>query len=402
MLKMTTSLVLVTGLVVGGCDKKAEEGTAQKPTEGAAATPPPPPPSEAPKPLTGTALADAYKACVNLVNDAKFDDFRKTCIADGYQVHDNGDGSTRKAEELIGWFQTMKGAMPDFKLTPQIVLVSGRTILAVVLVTGTQTAPMKTPMGEMPATSKKIGALMFHKLAVNDANKATEEWAYNDPSTMMGQLGMAPKGAPPTRAALEKGLDGAPIVVVTADDAKEKANLEAAKKATDAINAGKWADAMALMQADVIDSDQAGPSDMKGTKDVEAGLKMWFTAFKGAKVSVDNAYAAGDYVVHLGKFTGTHDKALGPLRKTGKDLNLDYAEVILAKDGKAVQLWRFHSGMVLATQLGLMPAPGAPPTGGQPAAGSAAPTAPTAAPAAGSAAPTAAPAAGSAAAPAKP
>ena len=95
MLKMTTSLVIATGLVVCGCDKKAEEGTAQKPAEGSTATPPPPPPTETPKPLTGTALADAYKACINLVNDGKFDDFRKTCLADGYQAHDNGDGSTR-------------------------------------------------------------------------------------------------------------------------------------------------------------------------------------------------------------------------------------------------------------------------------------------------------------------
>ncbi len=377
MLKMTTSLALAASLILVGCSKKEEEGSVQRPVEGSPATPPPPAPTEGAKPLTGTALADAYKACIEMINSGKLDDFRKGCVDDSFVLHDGGDGSTRKVDEVLAWFKTMKEAMPDFKLTPQIVLVSGRNVLAVELVQGTHTAPMKSPMGDLPATNKKVGVLMFHRLAINDANKATEEWSFADPATMMGQLGLAPTGAPPTRPALEKGLDGAPIVVVTADDAKEKANLEAAKKATDAINSGKYADALALMTADVVESDQAAPKDMKA-KEIEAGMKMFFGAFKGAQISVDQAFAAGDYVVQIGKFTGTHDKDLGPLKKTGKDVSLDYAEVIHVKDGKADQYWRFHSNLTFAMQLGLMPAPGAPPA----AAGSAAPaTPPTPAPA---------------------
>lgn len=371
MLKITTSLVVASSLLlVGGCSKKKEEGTAQKPAEGVAATPPPPPPPvEGPKTLTGTALADKYKACVVMIGDGKLDDFRKDCIDDSFQAHDYGDGSTHKPDELIGWFKSMKAGMPDFKLAPQIVLVSGRNILAVELVTGTNSAPMKTPMGEQPATNKKIGLLMFHRLAFNDANKATEEWAYSDPMAMMGQLGMAPKDVPPARAALDKGVD-APIVVVTADDAKEKANLAAGHKAVDALNAGKFEDLTAMLAPDATESDQADVKDSKGAKDIEAGTKMWFGAFKGAKVSVDQDYAAGDYVVHLGKFSGNHDKDLGKLKKTGKDVNVDYAEVMFIKDGKLAQIWRFHSGLVFAQQLGL-----APPMGAPPAAGSAAPKA---------------------------
>lgn len=392
MMKTMTSVVLATGLIAfAGCDKKKEEGTAQKPMEGSV-VPTPSPKPETPTPLTGTALADKYKLCVDQISSGKFDEFQKGCVDPAYKIHDINDPNPRTATDLIGWFTSMRAGMPDLKLQPQIVMVSGRNILAVNLFTGTHTAPMKDPTGkDMPATNKKVGMLMFHKLAVNDANLATEEWAYMDPTTMMGQLGALPPGAPPVRPAMDKGIEGAPIVVVTADDAKEKANLEAAKKAVDAINAGKLADAMAMMTPDAIESDQTAEKDIKGAKDIEAGMKMWLGAFKDAKLTVDNAYAAGDYVVHMGTFTGTNDKDLGKMKKTGKTVALDYAEVFLVKDGKASQVWRFHSSLQAAMQMGLMPAPGA-----APAAGSAAPPADKAAPPADKAAP-AAPAAGSAA-----
>lgn len=358
MLKMTSLAVAASLLLVGGCDKKAEEGTVQKATEATGAAPPPPPQTEPAKPLTGTALADGYKACIELINAAKWDDFKKTCVEAAYVLHDNGDGSTRKLEDLMGWFQTMKAGMPDFKLSPQLIMVSGRNILAVELVTGTHTAPLKSPMGELPASNKKIGMLMFHRLAINEANKATEEWAYADPTTLMSQLGVAPKDGPAKRAALEKGIEGAPIVVVTADDAKEKANLEAVKKVTDSINAGKIADASAVFAPDALESDQVLAMDAKGAKPIENGLKMWFGAFKDAKLTVDGTWAAGDYVVETGTFSGVHDKDLGPIKKTGKPVQFDYAEVVQLKDGKITNLWRFRSGLVLAMQLGLMPAPG--------------------------------------------
>jgi predicted ester cyclase len=221
-------------------------------------------------------------------------------------------------------------------------------------------------MPPIPATNKKVGMLFFHKLALNDQNKATEEWAFDDPSTMMGQLGLAPKDAPPTRPAMDKGLDGAPIVVVTADDAKEKANLEAVKKDMEAVNAHKTADIMAMMTDDAVESDQTDGADKKGKKDIEAGMKMFFGAFSDAKVTANETFAAGDYVVAIGKFDGTNDHDMGKMKKTGKKVSLDYAEVVQIKDGKMAAIWRFHSGMQFAMQMGMMPPPGAAPAGGAP------------------------------------
>lgn len=384
MLKMTSMAIAASLLIVGGCDKKAEEGTVQKATEATGAAPAPAPQAAPPKPLTGTELADRYKACVEKINAAAWDAFKAECVEPTFQVH-MGDGRPRTLDETLGFFQAMKAGMPDWKLTPQFIMVNGRNILAIELVTGTHTAPLKTPMGELPASNKKIGYLMFHRIATTDANKASEEWGYMDSGTMLAQLGAAPKDAPPKRPAMDKGIEGAPIVVVTADDAKEKANLEVARKMVAAVNANKLADMLALLQPDVVESYAGDPKDLTGVKEVEKAGKDMMKVFKDVKIAVDNEYAAGDYVVNLGTFTGTD---VG-LKKTGKQITIPFADVILFKDGKESRLWHFHDDMLVAQQLGLVPAAGAPAT--PPAAGSAA------APAAGSAA---APAAGSAAAPA--
>jgi predicted ester cyclase len=372
MSKLSTSLVVALGLLAfTGCKKKKEEGTVQKPVEGSAAMQPPPPPQPEPeKPLAGADLAAKYQKCVGMLNDSKLDDFRKDCIDDSYTVHDMGMGhDTTGADALIGYFKTMKTAMPDWKFTPQIVLISGRNILAVNLVTGTQSGELAMPgMPPIPATQKKIGMFMFHRLAITDQNKAKEEWEFSDPATMMGQLGLNPKDAPPTRAAVDKGIEGAPIVAVTADDDKEHKNIEAFKKAMDAFSAHKLPDLMAAFTDDALESDQAMDKDHKGKKEIEASMKAFITGFSDAKVTATDTFAAGDWVVVLGKFEGTHDHDFMKIKKTGKKVSLDYAEVAMMKDTKTSQLWRFHSGMQFMSQLGLLPAPGAAPAAGSAAA----------------------------------
>jgi predicted ester cyclase len=374
------SIGLALALCVVGCKKKKEEeakepagsATAPMATEGSAGSAGAMAGSAAPaaeKTLAGPDMADRYKKCVGLVNDNKIDDFISTCIAADYKGHDMGGQEMAGADALKGEFTGLKTAFPDWKLTPQLIIISGRNILGVQMSQGTNSGPMKMPGApEMPATNKKFGQLMFHKLAINDQNKATEEWAFGDPMTMMGQLGMLPKGAPPVRPVMDKGWDGAPIVAVTADNDAEKANLALVKKMDEAFNAHKVPDMLAVLSDDFVESDQADAADVKGKKDAEKGIKGFLAAFPDVKTTVDSQYAAGDYVVEIGSLEGTNTGDLGPIKKTGKKVNMHYTEISKIKDGKITNLWRFRNGMEAAMQLGLMPAPGA-----APAAGSAAP-----------------------------
>ena len=380
------SIGLALALCVVGCKKKKEEetkepaptpavqegsGSAAMAGSGSAAAAP------AEATMSGKDLADKYQKCVGMINDAKFDDFTANCVAADYKGHDMDMGDMSGADSIKGEFQSLKTAFPDWKLTPQLIIISGRNILAVELSTGTNSGPMKMGPGapEMPATNKKMGTLMFHKLAINDQNKASEEWAYQDPITMMGQLGALPKTAPPTRPVMDKSWDGAPNVIVTADNDTEKKNLEAVKKMDDAFNAHKVADMVATLSDDFVESDQADGQDIKGKKEAEKSINTFFKGFPDVKVASEATYAAGDYVVELGTLTGTNTGDMGSMKKTGKAVTGHYAEISKWKDGKVTNLWRFRNGMAMAIQMGLMPAPGAAPAAGSaaPAAGSAAP-----------------------------
>ena len=392
------SKLLVVGLALvafTGCRKKKEEGTVQKPTEGvtngsAGSAAPTPPPE---KTLTGADLATKYQSCVALINDSKFDDFKKTCAADSYVMHDYG-ADRPGLDAAIGFFTAMKKAMPDWKLVPQIVVVSGRNIYAVELITGTNTGPLEMPMlPAYPATGKKIGQLMFHKLAINDQNRATEEWAFDDPTTTMSQLGLAPKDAPPARPLMDKGLDGAPIIVVTADNDAEKKNLATWKAGADALNAHKIPDILAVVADNAVESDQTDAKDNVGKKEIEAGLKLFLGGFSDLKSTTSESVAAGDYVVSIGRLEGTNDHDLGKMKKTGKKISLDVAEVShFDKDGKVDHTWRFHSGMQFAMEMGLMPIPIPSAAGSAAAPAAAGSAAPAAGSAAGSAVGSAAPA----------
>jgi predicted ester cyclase len=370
---MTKTSLLAAALAIAAvpaCKKKdADQAPAPAPTPamGSGSNMAPAPnakptdkPAEPAKPKTAQEMVDGYKHCTEELNSGKFEDFAKDCLDPSYQGHE-GD-QTMKSADVVGMFTAMKAAFPDFKFAPQIVLVNGHTIVGVGLMTGTHEGTMKMPgMPDVPATHKKIGMLWAHKLALGDDGKAKEEWMFSDDGTMMAQLGLAPKDAPPKRAAMEKGIEGAPIVAIAADDAKEKANLETEKKALDAFNAHKPADMAALWTDDVVETDVADKDDHKGKKDLEKGLTEFQKTFSDAKLDDTNALAAGDFVAETGKFDGTNDHDGMHMKKTGKHVSVPYLEIVQLKDGKGSHIWRFYNGMEFAKQLGLMPPPGAAP-----------------------------------------
>jgi predicted ester cyclase len=376
--KLVMGLALT--LSVTACKKKDEAGEtpAAKPADnpgGTAAKPEPAKPEPAkpapPKPMTGPEIAAQYQKCSQLLGDHKFDDFKKTCVSDDYVGHEMGQDM--KADQLTAMFTEMATAFPDMKAAPQLIIVNGKTILAMSLMSGTHEGTMKMPgMPDVPATHKKFVNAFFHRLALGDDNRVKEEWAIEDPTTFMSQLGLTPKGGMPHRTLEDmKPLDGAPVVVVAADDAKEKGNLEIVGKWTAAFNAHKSADLMALMTDDAVETEWADAKDHKGKKEIEPGLKAFQAGFSDGKVTVDGSWAAGDYVVVSGTFDGTNDHDMGKMKKTGKHVSAQYVEILQLKDGKASHVWRFTDTMAMAIQLGLMPKPGEAPAGEAPKGGDA-------------------------------
>ncbi len=354
MAALASSLVLVAG-----CSKKDKDGTGGaaggSAAGGSAAAPQPaggsaPAPQPAkPAPKHGKDLAQVFIDCAALVSTAKWTDYGTQCLATSFVGH-HADEPDVTRDEMIPRLTAARVAFPDLVVEPQLVLVSGRTVLGILLMKGTNEGPLRGEAGELPPTKQKIGVVMYERIAMNDDNKATEQWAYFDPGTMLGQLGHR-KGMP-TRPPREQSLPGAPIVVIAADDDRERANLALVRRGNDAFNAKKAADLMALFADDAVEADQAVAADVRGKKAIEQALLGLWKAFPDARGEISSMWAAGDHVVAELRFTGTHDGPLGPLPKTGKKVAFQYAEIFKLKDGKIAELWRFRNAVAMAQQLG--------------------------------------------------
>jgi len=335
-----------------GCKKKDNGKEAPKVTEPTAPTPAP----EKPKPLEGEALAARYQQCWDDWNQRKWDDFGNCYAEDA--VSEYPGSPMPKAQGRDAVIARNKGyakAMPDAKGGPQLTLVDGRTVAAITMVQGTQTAPLEGPMGKIPATGKKIGMLSAHVVEFNDQNQVAKEWWYQDTTTMVGQLGLVKQ---PVRPAMEKGWDQTVTLVSKGDDA-EKANIDLFNQTTDAYNKQDAKAMDALMADDLVWSEAAGPKDVNKTEAMTGTKQMW-KAFPDSKITIDQTHAAGDYVVATGTLTGTNkgDMPSMKLKKTGKSVTLPFMQVSQFKDGKVTHDWLFYDGAGMAQQLGLMPPPG--------------------------------------------
>ena len=300
-------------------------------------------------PLTGPALAKHYLECAAHSNEGHIDEVTKHCIDDKVLVHEMDFSAYEGMESMTDYLTTMRAAMPDFKQEPQLVLASGRVIVAINLVRGKHTGPLKAPDGkDIAATNKSIGVLSYDHILTSEQNKTIEKWEFMDHTALLGQLGLE---STPTRPAIEKGWEGAPIVLVAKEDAAEQANIDLITKQTDAFNAGKTADMAALWADDVIESDQAADKDHKGKADIEQDLKTTLAAFPDAKANNTHVFAAGDYVFAEGRLTGTHKGALGTLKPTNRTIDTGYADVYRIKNGKIAEMWRFRDSHALGEQL---------------------------------------------------
>jgi len=301
-------------------------------------------------PLTGPALAEQYLECARHLNEGHIDEVKGHCIDPEVVVHEMDFSVHQGLESLLGYLQSMRAAMPDFKQEPQLILVSGRAIVAVNFVHGTHTGPLESHDGKIiPATNKTVGVLSYDHVLTNQQNRTIEKWELMDHNMLLGQLGIA--SDLPARSPIEKGWAGAPIVLVAKDDPAERANIDLITKQMDAFNAGKTADMAALWTDDVVESDQGADKDHKGTAEVENDLKALLAAFPDAKATNTYVFASGDYVVAEGRLTGTHKGPFGTLKATQRQVDVGYADLYKVKNGKIAEMWRFRDSHALIEQL---------------------------------------------------
>jgi hypothetical protein len=387
-------------------------GCQQQPA--AAPPPPPPPPPVTPAPVEMSPppaapvvskappatsaervkwLQDCW-AAFNTKDWAKF----ASCYAENASSEevDSGMPASNGRADIVKVHQGHSAQAPDQVGDAQLTLVNGNSMVVVALIKGTNTGPLVTPGGEIPATKKKFGMLLGQSVETTEDGRAVlRERFYVDGGTFMGQLGLAKM---PHRKVLDKGWAEKPVVVATGSDV-EKANLAALPKALEAFNKHDVATLVGMMADDVVFSELASPVDFVGKKAVERSHQEMFKAFTDARLEIAHSWAAGDYVVWEGTFIGTNDGPMpsaGIKKATGKKVSSRFLKIDKIQGGKVKNMWLMDNGMGFAAQLGLLP----PPPAAKPAPAAAAAAKPAPAPAAGAAKPAPAPAAAAAAAPA--
>jgi hypothetical protein len=247
-------------------------------------------------------------------------------------------------------------AFPDGTGELQLTLLNGKNAVAVVLFRGNNKGPLASPTGEIKATNKKVGMLLAQQLELSeDGRTATVDRITMDGGTLMGQLGLNPG---PHRKVIDNGWAEKPVVIA-ANNEIEKTNLAASQKGVESFNKHDVPGIMALVTDDVVFSDLSAPADRTGKKEVQKAYEELFKGFPDVKLDVKSAWAAGDYVVSHGTFSGTNtgDIPSMKLKKTGKKVSVQFVEIDKLQGGKLKQMWIFNNGMAFASQLGLLPPP---------------------------------------------
>lgn len=331
--------------------------------EPVAAAPPPAAPAEAakpaaPPPATADERSKWFKDCWALFNTKDWAKFQG-CYAENATSEqvDMGMPPLAGRNNVIDKSAKIFGtAFPDLTGELELTLVSGNDILAVALLKGTHKGPLPGPQGEIAPTNKKIGYLVVHHVQTTpDGRAIAKERFMYDGGTFMSQLGVSPM---PARKALEQGWADKPSLISSGAEA-EKANIAALGAWTEAYNKHDAAALGALVTDDVVFSDLASPADRVGKKEVQKSTEEMNKAFPDSKVTQTAAWAAGDYVISTGRWSGTNtgDMPSMKLKKTGKPVSLEYYMVTKLAGGKVQKSWLFTNGLAFAGQLGTLPAP---------------------------------------------
>ena len=165
LLKLTKVVPLILLLCFAiGCQKQVEEGITEE---------------------QGKAIGDDYERARNEVNLALLDNIYVPDVI----VHD-----CSAPEDIIGldalkeYYSHTHKAFPDLYATIDEMTVKGDKIIWVWTFTGTNTGLFHTPLGDIPATGKKV---QFSGVAIDrvDEGKIVEEWVYFNVLQVLQQLG---------------------------------------------------------------------------------------------------------------------------------------------------------------------------------------------------------------------
>ena len=290
--------------------------------------------------MTGAEIAARFDECWGLWNDGKLEELTRCYSPDA--VSDavrSGLPAAQGPAAIAAMIRSNAAAFPDQKGNIQLELICGHTLISIVLITGTNTGAM----GAMPATGKKIGLFLSQVIDLDDAGRAKREREFFDTATLLGQL--RPNKDQPVRAAVDK-LPRPKQIVVASGDGRERANLAAHRREIDAFNKRDVATLEQIFDDDLVWFEGPDATDYD-KKTILGNMQGFWKDFSDIKLTVNETWAAGDYVASVVSLDGTNDKSR-------KQLSLPFVEIYRFAGGRAKAVWCFYQGSDLARQVAMM------------------------------------------------
>jgi steroid delta-isomerase-like uncharacterized protein len=126
---------------------------------------------------------------LEVMNNREYDRY-KEFFAEDFKRHSQAtpDIKINSLEEMIGFAKQWDQAFPDAKMEVRMVAAEGDIVAIWVTYMGTH----KGPMGEIPATGKKMESETFGFFRIENG-KLTESWVTWDNVAVLKQLGLFPE-----------------------------------------------------------------------------------------------------------------------------------------------------------------------------------------------------------------
>jgi predicted ester cyclase len=96
----------------------------------------------------------------------------------------------------------------------------------------------------------------------------------------------------------------------------------------------------------------------RGPEGMRQLVVLFRTGFPDLHVRFEEELADGNYVIHRGYITGTHQGEFQGIPPTGKQFKINFIHIWRIANGKAVENWVQMDLLGLMQQLGVIPAPG--------------------------------------------
>jgi predicted ester cyclase len=343
MRSQTCGLVVLAIFAATGCNKNEAEGSSgtgsATPVTAAAK----------PAPLDAQGLLKRFRDCWGYGISGSWKELEGCYAAKAIsELPGSGLPELKGAPAIVESWKGFREALPDDKAQVQLAVVDGRTIAAIVLVSGTHNGTLRLPTREVPATKRPVGVYLAQVLAFDDAGKITRESIYLDLGTLIGQVAATDH---PVREATDK-LAMTEVIGIARDDAKEKANIGAIKQLVDTLDKHDATAVGGMLTERIVWSEQPLAKDLS-KKEILAALPQLWKGFSDLKLKLDEPWTGGDWVAVVGSFEGTHDGDFGKIKKTGKKVSLPFVAFYQLADGKLERTWLFYQGDGFAKQLGV-------------------------------------------------